>query len=197
MKTTLNKIRAHKPCREGWEKLLRGLGKTKADDEPLWIDQILDHNGLDDALWCLRAVAGCDREIRLYAVWCARRVQHLMTDLRSVSALDVAERFARGEASDKELAEAAKAAKAAMAAAERSAKAAMAAEVAEVAAARFAKAAAMAAEAAARSAEAAELVLLVAAWAAWAAWAATKNAERDAQADELRRICREMREDGR
>ena len=23
MKTTLNKIRAHRPCREGWEKLLR------------------------------------------------------------------------------------------------------------------------------------------------------------------------------
>jgi hypothetical protein len=197
MKTTLNKIRAYNPCKEGWEKLLRGLGKSAADDEPLWIDQVLDINGLDDALWCLQAVEGCDREIRLYAVWCARRVQHLMSDPRSIVALDVAERYARGEASDKELAEAAKAAKAAMAAAARSAKAAMAAEVAEVAAARFAKAAAMAAEAAARSAEAAELVLLVSAWAAWAAWAATKDAERDAQAEELRRVCREMGENGR
>ncbi|MFN7645203.1 MAG: hypothetical protein ACK5PW_19310, partial [Burkholderiales bacterium] len=104
MKTTLNKIRAHSPCRDGWEKLLRGLGKAAADDEPLWIDQILDISGLDDALWCLGAVDGYDREIRLYAVWCARRVQHLLTDPRSVAALDVAERYARGEASDEELA---------------------------------------------------------------------------------------------
>ena len=103
MRTTLNQIRAHSPCQDGWGRLLRGLNKTAADDEPLWIDTILDHNGLDDALWCLRAVENCDREIRLYAVWCARRVQHLMTDPRSIAALDVAERYARGEASDEEL----------------------------------------------------------------------------------------------
>ena len=87
MKTTLKKIRAHSPCSDGWANLLRGLSKVQADDEPLWIDQILDHNGLDDALWCLQAVEGCDREIRLYAVWCARRVQHLLTDPRSVARL--------------------------------------------------------------------------------------------------------------
>jgi hypothetical protein len=34
IKTTLNRIRAHSPCQEGWEKLLNHLGKTKADDEP-------------------------------------------------------------------------------------------------------------------------------------------------------------------
>ena len=28
--TTLNRIRAHSPCREGWAKLLRHLGKTEA-----------------------------------------------------------------------------------------------------------------------------------------------------------------------
>ena len=33
MKTTLNAIREHLPCHEGWEKLLRHLGKTKSDDE--------------------------------------------------------------------------------------------------------------------------------------------------------------------
>ena len=97
MITTLNQIRSHHPCRDGWNKLLRGLGKTAADNEPLSISTILDINGLDDALWCLRAVAGHDREIRLYAVWCARRVQHLMSDPRSIAVLDVAERCARGE----------------------------------------------------------------------------------------------------
>lgn len=87
MKTTLNQIREHSPCAEGWEKLLRTLGKTKADDEPVSITQVLDSNGLEDALWCLRAVAGCDREIRLFAVWCARQVEHLMSDERSKQAL--------------------------------------------------------------------------------------------------------------
>ena len=103
MKTTLNKIRAHRPCSSGWSTLLKHLNKTQADDEPLTIVTILDSNGLDDALWCLRAVDGYDRELRLFAVRCARAVQHLMTDPRSIAALDVAERFANGEATAEEL----------------------------------------------------------------------------------------------
>ena len=102
MKTTLNKIRAHSPCSNGWRKLLAHLGKPQADDEPLSIVTVLDSNGLDDALWCLRAVEGHDREIRLYAVWCGRQVQHLMADPRSIAALDVAERFANGKATEAE-----------------------------------------------------------------------------------------------
>ena len=101
--TTLNKIREHGPCLGGWAKLLRHLGKTQADDEPLALGTILDSNGLDDALWCLRAVDGHQREVRLFAVWCARQVQHLMTDPRSLVALDVAERHANGQATDLEL----------------------------------------------------------------------------------------------
>jgi len=102
--TTLNKIRDHSPCQEGWGKLLKHLGKTKADDEPLPFAVIVESNGLDDALWCCRTAPERDREWRLFAVWCARRVQHLMIDPRSVAALDVAERFARGEATVEELA---------------------------------------------------------------------------------------------
>lgn len=101
--TTLNKIREHAPCASGWEKLLKHLGKTKADDEPLSLLTILDSNGLDDALWCLRAVDGYDREIRLFAVDCARDVEHLMEDERSIKALDVAKRYANGEATKEEL----------------------------------------------------------------------------------------------
>jgi hypothetical protein len=106
MKTTLNKIRAHVPCADGWQKLLTYLNKTGADDEPLPITTILDSNGIEDALWCLRAVEGHDREIRLYAVWCARQVQHLINDPRSLAVLDVAERHAHGMATDVELASA-------------------------------------------------------------------------------------------
>ena len=104
MKTTLNQIREKSPCADGWKKLLAHLSKTQADDEPISIVTIINSNGLDDALWCLRAVKNHDREIRLYAVWCARQVQHLMTDKRSLDALDVAERFANGLATAAELA---------------------------------------------------------------------------------------------
>ena len=102
--TTLQAIREHGPCADGWKKLLAHLGKTGADDEPLSLLTILDSNGLDDALWCLRAMPEHNKHWRLYAVWCARQVQHLMTDARSVAALDVAERHAHGTASDQELA---------------------------------------------------------------------------------------------
>jgi len=101
--TTLNAIREHSPCADGWTKLLGHLGKTKADDEPLPLLTVLDSNGLDDTLWCLRTRPDLDRLWRLYAVWCARQVQHLMTDQSSIDALDVAERYARGEATDVEL----------------------------------------------------------------------------------------------
>jgi hypothetical protein len=124
MKTTLNKIRAHGLCPDGWEKLLKNLGKTKADDEPLPLTIILESNGIDDALWCLRAVDGHDREMRLFAVECARSVQHLMIDRPSVDALDVAERFANGLATKKELAGARSAARSAGAAAGSAAEAA-------------------------------------------------------------------------
>jgi hypothetical protein len=102
--TTLNAIRAHDPCVKGWGKLLAHLGKTGPDDEPLALTTILDSNGFNDALWALRCVTGHDGAIRHYAVWCARQVQHLMTDPRSVEALDVAERHADGLATDDELA---------------------------------------------------------------------------------------------
>ena len=115
--TTLNAIRAHGPCAQGWTKLLAHLGKTKADDEPLPLLTVLDSNGLDDALWCMRAMPEHDKHWRLYAVWCARQVQHLMTDQRSISALDVAERHATGEATDAELCAAWAAARAAAGAA--------------------------------------------------------------------------------
>ena len=101
--TTLNRIRACAPCAEGWAKLLAGLGKTEADDEPLPDAEVVRINGIDDALWACRSEPQHAREWRLFAVWCARRVQHLMTDPRSIAALDIAERHANGTATDAEL----------------------------------------------------------------------------------------------
>ena len=101
--TTLNRIREHSPCQKGWAKLLAGLGKTAADDEPLPFATIFEINGLSDALWCCRAEPQYDREWRLLAVAYARRVEHLNTDPAVKNANDVAERYANGEATDEEM----------------------------------------------------------------------------------------------
>ena len=185
MNTTLNQIRDESPCADGWAKLLKHLGKTQADDEPLSIITILDSNGLDYALWCLRAVEGYDREIRLYTVWCARQVQHLMTDKRSLDALDVAERYANGLTTTEDLAAASDAA--------------MAASLAARAASDAVSDAAMAASLAASDAAwaAASLAASDAAWAAAgsasdAAWAAAGDASDAAQEKRLRKVCAEI-----
>ena len=137
--TTLNHIRDNHPCTDGWTKLLAGLGKTKADDEPVAYATILRINGLGDALWCMRAEPQHANLWRMFAVRCARKVEHLMTDQRSRDALDVAERHANGQATDEELAAARDAADAARGAAWAAAAAADAARGAAWAAARAAQ----------------------------------------------------------
>lgn len=60
---------------------------------PTWLVWIATRPGVLD-----------DRTLRRFAVWSARQVQHLMTDQRSIAALDVAERHTDGQATDDELA---------------------------------------------------------------------------------------------
>ena len=205
MQTTLRRIRAAGPCgmqledgrRVGYLKLRHHLGKGYGDDTPVDIATIIDSNGLDDALWCLRAVDGHAREMRLYAVWCARRVQALVKDPRSGAALDVAERHANGAASNDELAAARADARAAAGAAARDARdAAAAAWDAAGDAARAARDARDAAgvvwDAAGDAAGAAAWDARAAAGAAGDAWYAAWDAARATQAAELKRICAEM-----
>lgn len=100
---TLNAINIGQMPAGGGARLLAHLGKTRSDDEPLPLVTILNSNGMEDAMWALRVVKGEDARIRRFAVWCARQVQHLMADPRSVDALTVAERYADGMATDDEL----------------------------------------------------------------------------------------------
>ena len=92
--TTLNKIRDSRPGAEDWAKLLKKLGKTEPDNEPLPFRVILESNDLDYALWCCRAAPEYDKEWRLYAVFCARQVQHLLTDERYENGLETAAELA-------------------------------------------------------------------------------------------------------
>lgn len=86
-----------------WASLLLYLGKTGADEEPLSLPTVCEAVGLDAALSCLRACDGLEREARSFTAWCGRQVQHLMDDPSSLAALDVGERYAKGEATDEEL----------------------------------------------------------------------------------------------
>jgi len=75
--TTLKRIRAASPCEDGWSILLKHLGKTKADDDPLSLLTILNSNGLDDALWVLSYAMPDDRLARHFQAWCATQVIHI------------------------------------------------------------------------------------------------------------------------
>ncbi|MFW2358382.1 hypothetical protein ACN4GN_00110 [Burkholderia pseudomallei] len=113
---TLAALREAGACYGGYNKLVRSIqGKAfsmeDADreayihlrhDAEIPLLDILKSNGLDDALWVLHCVLDADRDMRLFAVWCARQVEHLMEDQRSKDALNVAERFVNGEATDEE-----------------------------------------------------------------------------------------------
>lgn len=121
---TLKQIAAHSPCASVWAKILRARGKIDdaqleqfleddevpisfnklADEEPFPLALALESNGYDDTLWALRCLPDDHRLWRKFAVWCARQVQHMMTDQRSINALEVAWRHSDGAATDDELA---------------------------------------------------------------------------------------------
>ena len=94
---TLAQIRAHSPCANGWQRLLR----SNPGNGPFPLSHIVESNGLDDALWCTRCLPEHDKTWRLFAVWCARQVTQSDACLKT---LDVAERFANGQATEQELA---------------------------------------------------------------------------------------------
>jgi len=100
--TTLNEIREHKPCEDGWKALLKGLNKSKADNDPLALTTILDINGLNDAVWTLRTVED-EKLVRLFAVACCQDILHLIEDERSLNAVKIAHLYCHGEATKDEL----------------------------------------------------------------------------------------------
>lgn len=95
---------------------LRAAGACYSDDK---IEAIVPTEGLtpsqvaalgavpaDDRHWALMYASGAsERVLREHACWCARQALALIAepDPRSVAAVDVAERYARGEATGEEL----------------------------------------------------------------------------------------------
>ena len=184
--TTFHLLRKHNACKDRYTVLREAL-KGRKDNDPITLVEIFDSNGLADALWALRAVpdeqaAERDKLARLFACWCVRQIWHLLTDERSRTAIEVAERYAVGEATRDALnAAAAAAAAAADAAAYYAAYAAYYAAYAAYYAAYAADAASAAADAAAAAAAAAD--------ATYAADDAAADADaRDAQAAKFREM---------
>ena len=133
MITTINNklIRSFRPCYDP--------SKYIDETENLPIKQgIKKYRGIvpaKDILWLLcRNEFLSDRDLRLFAVWCARDALSLIDspDPHSIAACDVAERYAHGEASQEELM-AAYASSCAAAAAKAAAYAAYAASAADAA----------------------------------------------------------------
>lgn len=77
--TTLNKIKQHNPCPDGWDKLLKFLNKTEADDEPLNLLTILESNGAHDCVWAFRTTEDCP-VYRLIAADFAGSVLHIFEE---------------------------------------------------------------------------------------------------------------------
>ena len=107
--TTLTEIKAYSPCKDGWKHLFNGLGVTRANKKPLPLERILEINGLRDALWALKAVARYDGALRLFACYCAKYSLDIFEaahpdDKRPRESIETAERFARGLATQEELA---------------------------------------------------------------------------------------------
>ena len=104
MKTINNElIRSFSPCYDPAKKNI-------PEDETLtvidWVNKYRETVPAKDIIWLLcRNEFLSDKDLRLFAVWCAREALTLVNnpDGRSIEACSVAERYANGEATDEEL----------------------------------------------------------------------------------------------
>ena len=108
MKITLAKIKEHNPCADGWKKILAAQGPDMNREWPLV--EALESNDLEGVLWALRCLPEHSNLWRKYAVWCAKQVDHLLTDQRSKDAIEIAWMHSNGQATEAELAAAGNAA---------------------------------------------------------------------------------------
>ena len=190
--TTFQRLRDAGACQGGYRKLAKHLGGVDAYgmDKPINLLVILDSNGLDDTLWCLRATEqDATKIVRLFAADCAESVLHhyeslVPNDDRPRKAIQAARDHANGLIDD-----------AARAAAWDAARAAAWAAAWDAAWAAAGAAAGAAAWAAARDAarDAAWGAARDAAWAA--AWAAARDAARDAAWGAARAAARDAARD--
>ena len=114
--TTFRLVREAGACKNHYRQFAKAVGGVKAygQDTPIPLIKILEINGLNDALWALRAVlpeekASRDRMARLLAADFAEHVLHLYErqypeDNQCRQAIETARQYAEGQATDTQLA---------------------------------------------------------------------------------------------
>ena len=104
MKTINNElIRSFRPC---YDPSKKGIPDNETLTVLDWVEKYRAVVPARDIVWLLcRRYFLSDRDLRLFAVFCAREALKMVgnPDLRSIDACDVAERFANGEATMEEL----------------------------------------------------------------------------------------------
>ena len=108
MKTISNRIiRKFKPCYDPSEVVADESEELTVIE---WVNKYRDKvYNKSDIIWLLcNKHFMTDKDMRLFAVWCAREALKLVDnpDARSINACDVAERYANGEATEEELSDA-------------------------------------------------------------------------------------------
>jgi hypothetical protein len=107
--TTLRLLRNAHACTSRYTFLREALGPKYGDNKPINLLVILNTNGLDDALWALKATAqNCDMVARLMAADFAARVLPIWKkmypkDDRPAKAIKATRDFARGKITREEL----------------------------------------------------------------------------------------------
>ena len=108
--TTFELLKNHSACEEGYRKLGKYLGgiTTYGKRTPINLLTILESNGVDDMLWCLRATKeNCDKVSRLMAADFAEEVLPIFEkaypdDKRPRKAIQASRDFANGRISSEE-----------------------------------------------------------------------------------------------
>src|SRR5208283_869916 len=98
-------------CPESIYVLRQGLPYAVTDETPIPAWEAASISPLNDALWVLDVHPALERQRRLFAVWCARSALIYTDDWRVVYAVNVAERYAHGQATRAQLAAASDAAR--------------------------------------------------------------------------------------
>lgn len=107
MRITLQQIRDHSPCRDGWTKLLKTLGNPSDLSITVSIGEIARSNGPQDALWCLRCAEFDRRDMVRAILPSVKRAATHTTDQRVADCIAAIEGWIAGTVSVSELQKAA------------------------------------------------------------------------------------------
>jgi len=104
LQVTFNTLKSYHACQDGYVRLSKSLGGDEIYglDTLINVLTILERNGLEDAIWALRAtLQSSDKVCMLFAADCAESVLHIFEekypyDMRPRNAIQAARDFANG-----------------------------------------------------------------------------------------------------